>query len=162
MLRISSSFEGIGSFANSGNCSYLDIYFSRKIRLSVVDLKGKFQTNLQAKLTNFFVWKLLIFLIFFAEFVKSSIAFYTLLLLFQRDEIFELQFLHQITIQMCQQCVKSIPEKKAKLCRKANCITLYFSNFELGGSGFSFQVQSFELGDSGFSFQVQDFEFGGI
>ena len=31
-------------------------------------------------------------------------------------------------------------------------------NFELGGSGFSFQVQNIELGSSGFSFQV---EFGG-
>ena len=32
------------------HCSYLDIYISRKIRLCVVDLEGKFQTNLQAKL----------------------------------------------------------------------------------------------------------------
>ena len=34
-------------------------------------------------------------------------------------------------------------------------------NFELGGSGFSFQVQNIELGSSGFSFQVQNVEFGG-
>ena len=54
-----------------------------------------------------------------------------------------------------------IPEKNSKLCWKENCTTLWFSNFELGGSGFSFQVQNFELGGSGFSFQVQDFEFGG-
>ena len=33
----------------------------------------------------------MIFLLFFAEFVKSS-AFYTLLLLFQRVDMFELQF----------------------------------------------------------------------
>ena len=33
-------------------------------------------------------------------------------------------------------------------------------NFELGGSGFSFQVQNIELGSSGFSFQVQNIELG--
>ena len=38
-----------------------------------------------------------------------------------------------------------IPEKNSKLCRKENCTTLWFSNFELGGSGFSFQVQSLNL-----------------
>ena len=37
--------------------SYLDIYISQKIRFCVVDLEGKFQTNLQAKLLNFLVWK---------------------------------------------------------------------------------------------------------
>ena len=72
----------------SMHTSYLDIYISQKIRLCVVDLEGKFQTNLQAKLLDFFVWKfrsiILIFLLFFfAEFVKST-AFYKLLLLFQR------------------------------------------------------------------------------
>ena len=67
------------------HCSYLDIYISRKIRLCVVDLEDKFQTSLEAKLINFLTWKFisitLIFLLFFAEFVKST-AFYTLLLLF--------------------------------------------------------------------------------
>jgi hypothetical protein len=43
----------------------------------------------------------MIFLLFFAEFVKSS-AFYTLLLLFQRVDMFELQFDAKITIQTCQ------------------------------------------------------------
>ena len=46
------------------------------------DFEGKFQPNLQAKTINFFIWKfrfiLLIFLLFFTEFVKFS-AFYTLL-----------------------------------------------------------------------------------
>ena len=83
------------------HCSFLDIYISRKIRLCVVDFEGKFQANLQAKLFNFLVWKfksiILIFLLFFAEFVKST-AFYTLLLLFQKFEIFELQFLYPIAI----------------------------------------------------------------
>ena len=73
--------------------SYLDIYISRKIRLCVVDFLGKFQTNLPAKLINFLVWKfkyiILIFLLFFEEFVKST-AFSQLLLLFQRVDIFEL------------------------------------------------------------------------
>ena len=36
------------------HCSYLDIYISRKIRLCVVDLERKFQTNLQAKLPLLF------------------------------------------------------------------------------------------------------------
>ena len=80
-------------------CSYLDIYISRKIRLCIVDLEGKFQIN-------FLVWKFKsvlysFFFYFFAEFVKSS-AFYTLLLLFQRVDMFELWFLHQIAIQTCQ------------------------------------------------------------
>jgi predicted membrane metal-binding protein len=87
------------------HCSYLDIYISRKIRLCVVDFVGKFQTNLPAKPINFLVWKfksiILIFLLFFAEFVKST-AFYTLLLLFQKVDIFELQFHAKITIQICQ------------------------------------------------------------
>ena len=33
------------------------IYISRKIRLYVVDLEGKFQTNLLARLINFLIWK---------------------------------------------------------------------------------------------------------
>ena len=80
---------------SKAHCSFLDIYISRKIRLCVVDLEGKFQTNLQAKLLNFLVWKfrsiILIFLLFFAEFVKFS-AFYTLLLLFQRVDMQKSQF----------------------------------------------------------------------
>ena len=82
----------------SAHCSYLDIYISPNIRLWKGDFEGKFQSNIQAKTINFIIWKcrfiLLIFLLFFAEFVKSS-AFYTLLLLFQRVDMFELWFLHQ-------------------------------------------------------------------
>ena len=78
---------------SSPQCSYLDIYISRKIRLCKGDFEGKFQFNLQAKSITFLGWKfrsiILIFLPFFAEFLKST-AFYTLVLLFQRVEIFEL------------------------------------------------------------------------
>ena len=67
----------------SAHCSYLDIYISQNIRLY---FGRKFQTNLQAKDINFLIWKfrfiILIFLLFFAEFIKSS-AFYILFLLFQ-------------------------------------------------------------------------------
>ena len=77
------------------HCNYLNIYISRKIRLCVVDLEGQFQTTLPAKPINFSIWKfrsiILIFLLFFAGVVKSS-AFCTLLMLFQRVEILELQF----------------------------------------------------------------------
>ena len=77
------------------HCSYFNIYISWKIRLCVVDLEGQFQTTLQAKDINFLIWKfrsiILIFLLFFAGVVKSS-AFCTLLMLFQRVEILELQF----------------------------------------------------------------------
>ena len=87
------------------HCSYLNIYISQKIRLCAVDLKGKFQTNLQAKSITFFVWKfrffVLIFLLFFEEFVKST-AFYKLLRLFQSVDMFELQFDTKITIQINQ------------------------------------------------------------
>ena len=66
----------------------------------LVNLEGKFQTNLQAKPITFLVWKFkpttLIFLLFIAEFVKYS-AFYTLMLLFQRVDIFELQFLPDVS-----------------------------------------------------------------
>ena len=82
-------------FSRSPHCSYLDIYISLKIRLCVVNLEGNFQTNLQAKLLNFLVWKfrsiILNFPLFFAGFVKSS-AFCNLSLLFQRVKIFELWF----------------------------------------------------------------------
>ena len=87
------------------HCSYLDIYISQNIWLWKGDFEGKVQSNLKAKTINFFIRKIrfikLIFLLFFAEFVKSS-AFYTLLLLFQRVDMFELWFLHQIAIQTCQ------------------------------------------------------------
>ena len=67
------------------HCSYFDIYISQKIRLCVVNLEGEFQTNLQTKPITFLVRKfrsiIINFLLFFAEFVKST-AFYTLLLLF--------------------------------------------------------------------------------
>ena len=92
-------------FCTSTHCSYLDIYILPKIRLCVDDLEGKFQINLQAKSITFLVWKfrfiILIFLLFFAGFVKST-AFYKLLRLFQRVDMFELQFDAKITIQICQ------------------------------------------------------------
>ena len=76
----------------TAHCSYLDIYISQNIRLCKCDFEGKFQTILQAKGINFFIWKfrfiILIFLLVFAEFVKST-AFCTLLLLFQRVDMFE-------------------------------------------------------------------------
>ena len=87
------------------HCSYLDIYISQNIRLCKGDFEGKFETILQAKGISFFIWKftfiILIFLLVFAEFVKST-AFYTLLLLFQRVDISKLWFLHQNAIQTCQ------------------------------------------------------------
>ena len=62
-------------------------------------------TNLQDKPITFLVWKfksiILIFRLFCAEFVKST-AFYKLLLLFQRVDMFELRFDAKITIQTCQ------------------------------------------------------------
>ena len=90
-LKISISYD-VSAFkwiqilmSTNTHCSYLDIYISQNIRLWKGDFEGKFQPNLQAKAINFFIWKfrfiLLIFLLFFAEFVKST-AFYTLLLLF--------------------------------------------------------------------------------
>ena len=98
------------------HCRYLNIYISQKTRLCAVDLKGKFQTNLQAKSITFFVWKfrffVLIFLLFFEEFVKST-AFYTLLLIFQRVDISKLWFLHQNAIQACQ-----LFEIAATVCKK--------------------------------------------
>ena len=85
----------------SAHCSYLDIYISQKIRLCVVDVEVKFQTNLQAKLVNFLVWKfrsiILIFLLFFVGIVKSS-AFWTLSMLFQKGWNIWVTFLHQIAI----------------------------------------------------------------
>ena len=39
------------------HCSYLDIYISRKIRLCIVDLEGKFQTNQLAEPIIFLVLK---------------------------------------------------------------------------------------------------------
>ena len=96
--------------------SFLDIYISRKIRLCVVDLEGKFQTNLQAKLLNFLVWKfrsiILNFLLFFAGFVKSS-AFCNLSLLFQRVEIFELWF----EAKMRLTCIDHL-KMAATVCKK--------------------------------------------
>ena len=95
----------IGLWHTTPHCSYLDIYISQNIRLCKGDFEGKYQTKLQAKLINFLIWKftfiLLIFLLFFAEFVKST-AFYTLLLLFQRVDMFELRFDAKIAIQTCQ------------------------------------------------------------
>ena len=111
------------SRACSAHCSYLDIYISQKIRLCEDDFEDKFQFNLQAKSITFLDWKfssiILIFLLFFAEFVKST-AFYTLLLLFQRVDMFELRFDAKITIQIClwysSNSVKSSGFKK--FCKK--------------------------------------------
>ena len=59
----------------NAHCSYLDIYISQKIRLCVVDLEDKSQTNLQAKLLNFLVWKfksvILIFFYFLQKLLNS-------------------------------------------------------------------------------------------
>ena len=102
--------------ATTAHCSYLDIYISQNIRLCKGDFEGKFQTILQAKGINFFIWKftfiILIFLLVFAEFVKST-AFYTLLLIFQRVDISKLWFLHQNAIQACQ-----LFEIAATVCKK--------------------------------------------
>ena len=63
------------------HCSYLDIYISRKIRLCIVDLEGKCQTKLQAKLLNFLVWKfrsiILIFLLFFCRICQIQCFLHT-------------------------------------------------------------------------------------
>jgi hypothetical protein len=87
------------------HCNYLDIHISQKIRLFKGDFEDKFQFNLQAKSITFLGWKFrsitIIFLLFFAEFVKST-AFYTLLVLFQRVDMFELRFDAKIAIQICQ------------------------------------------------------------
>ncbi len=45
----------------------------------------------------------------------------------------------------CRKMGKYIPEKNSKLCREEDCTTLWYLNFELGGSGFSFQVQNLNL-----------------
>ena len=107
------SGEWFGTFSH---CSYLDIYISQNIRLCKGDFEGQFQTTLQAKGINFLIWKfrfiILIFLLVFAEFVKST-AFYTLLLLFQRVDISKLWFLHQNAIQACQ-----LFEIAATVCKK--------------------------------------------
>ena len=98
------------------HCSYLDIYISQNLKLCKGDFAGKFQIILQAKGINFFIWKftfiILIFLLVFAEFVKST-AFYTLLLIFQRVDISKLWFLHQNAIQACQ-----LFEIAATVCKK--------------------------------------------
>ena len=79
----------------NAHCSYLNIYISWKIRLCLVDLEGQVQVNFLTKPIISFIWKfksiILIFALFFAGVVKSS-AFCTLLMLFPRVEILELQF----------------------------------------------------------------------
>ena len=74
----------------AAHCSYLDIYISQNIRLCKCNFEGKF-----------LIWKfrfiILIFLLFVAEFVKST-AFCTLMLLFQRVDMFGLHFDAKITI----------------------------------------------------------------
>ena len=88
----------------------MDIYISQKISLYKGNFEGKFKFNLHAKSIAFWGWKfksnILIFLLFFAEFVKAT-AFYTLLLLFQRVDMFELKFLHQMH-QIKEICVNTI------------------------------------------------------
>ena len=53
------------------HCSYLEIYISLKIRLCLVDFEGKFQTNLQAKLFNFLVWKFKSIMVIFLLFLQN-------------------------------------------------------------------------------------------
>ena len=65
---------------------YLVIWMSQKNRLFEGDFEGKFQTSIQASITNFLIWKnrsiVLIFLLFFVGDVKST-AFRTHLVLFK-------------------------------------------------------------------------------
>ena len=49
------SKKRVGRMHTVASARYLDIYISRKIRLCLVDLEGKFQTTLQAKDTNFLI-----------------------------------------------------------------------------------------------------------
>ena len=81
-----------------------------------VILKANFKQFCRPKVSIFFIWKftfiILIFLLVFAEFVKST-AFYTLLLIFQRVDISNLWFLHQNAIQACQ-----LFEIAATVCKK--------------------------------------------
>ena len=64
-------------------------------RLWVVEVEGKVQVTLEAKLINILIWKLcffqLIFILFLAGVEKSS-AFCTLWLLYSKVEIFKLRF----------------------------------------------------------------------
>ena len=55
------------------HCSYLNIYISQKIRLCAVDLKGKFQTNLQAKSITFLVWKFKYIMFIFPCFILQDL-----------------------------------------------------------------------------------------
>ena len=104
LLKIRGEPIGLGGLTSGytpAHCSYLDIYISQNIRLCKGDFEGQFQTTLQAKGINIMVGKfrfvILIFLLFFSEFAKSS-AFCTMLLLCQRVDKFELQFNAKITI----------------------------------------------------------------
>ena len=85
----------LSSIVTGTHCSYLDIYISQKISLCNGDFEGKFQTNTQASIMNFLIWKwkfiILIFLLFLAGVVKYT-AFCTLLLLFQWLDVCKLQF----------------------------------------------------------------------
>ena len=78
---------------------------SQKIRLCVVNFEGQFQIHLQAESINFWTWKfrsiMVVFLLFFAGFVKSS-AFCTQLMLFPKGWIIWVTFLRQIAIQVFQ------------------------------------------------------------
>ena len=102
LWSLQNKHTGKNFFPNQvSQCSYLDIYISQNLKLCKGDFAGKFQIILQAKGINFFIWKfrfiILIFLLVFAEFVKST-AFCTLLLLFQRVDMLELRFDAKITI----------------------------------------------------------------
>ena len=108
-------------------CSYLDIYISRKIRLCVVDFEGKFQTNLQAKLINFLVWKFRStyyansYLIFFR--ICQIHCFFTYCCCYSKeltdlncDFCMKLQFKYVNFLEQQQQCVKS--SGFDKFCKK--------------------------------------------
>ena len=92
-------------YCTMAHCSYLNIYISRKIRLCGVDLEGQFHTTLLANDIIFLIWNLrsiiLIFLLFFAGVVKSTV-FCTLLMLFPKGWIIGVTFLRQIAIQVFQ------------------------------------------------------------
>jgi hypothetical protein len=101
------------NFYTQPHCSYLDIYISQNARLCKGDFEGKFQLILQAECINFFIrFITFIFLLVFTEFVKST-DFYTLLLLFQRVDMFELCFdakmqLVSYEFEHSYQCIKPI------------------------------------------------------
>ena len=88
----------IAVFTPHHNVAIWTFRFHKKSGFVRVILKANFNSTYRPNPSLFWTGN---FLLFFAEFVKST-AFYTLLLLFQRVDMFELQFDAKITIQACQ------------------------------------------------------------